>query len=271
MEDKTSRLTRVLPGLVATVAVLVLGVLMLGGPAKAAPGDAVWTEMSAGAEIVGPNLIKLTDGNTSVEAANLGWEVPFGSPISFKFVLGPGVTCAGGAPRVFVKIDDTTYNSFDMNPDNCGGTDEKVTFTVPAEGTITHAGVVFDNSQQGWLKVKNLKINGKLVDFTATEPTPEPTATATTSPSASPSATMNPTPTATATVTPPGDDDGSTGSEGGTGGESLPITGVKANVLFGVGVLLVLGGIGMLVVTRRRNRTRDDETSDDITAHYGSW
>jgi len=66
-------------------------------------------------------------------------------------------------------------------------------------------------------------------------------------PTASPTATA-PATTAPATTTPPATD------TGGTGGGGLPVTGINAVAIAGVGGLLLAGGVIAFLLTRRRNR-----------------
>jgi len=148
-----------------------LGALTLGYslPAAADPGDRIWSPVNDAASIENENTVRLTGGMTSVEAANLGMTVEAGTEVSFTPDLGAGVTCGGGAPRVFVQVAETVYNSFDGNPNQCGGPDGVVRFTIPTSGTITYAGVVFDNGQQGEVKISDLTIGEEKVNFLAVE------------------------------------------------------------------------------------------------------
>lgn len=274
-------------GKLAAFALLVVaGLLAAPGLAQAAPGDPVWVPGNDGTTVVDAHRVKLKDGNTSLEAANLGMDIPFGAPVSFKYVLGDGVTCGGGAPRVFVEVGGVYFNSFDGNPDQCGGEDGVVTFTVGAAGTIGHAGVVFDSGQQGTVTVKNLKVNGTLIDFTAVEPTPEPTATPTpttepttdptTDPTVDPTvapttdpttdpeptATADPEPTATATVAPVPTTPGSSptvgaGGAGGSDSGKLPLTGAPLVWIGTGGLALVAGGLMLVWVLRRKSGEED--------------
>lgn len=216
--------------------------------------DKVWSA-SGGSQIVSENTVKLKDGNTSVEAENLNLTVPFGTAISFKPILGEGVTCTAGAPRVFVKIGDTYFNSFDSNTDQCGGSDGVVTFTPQAAGKITHAGIVFDNSQQGTVTIKNLTIGQKVIDFTACTPAASPSPSVTPSPtksaSATPSASASPTKSASATPT-KSTSTSATPVPVGNEQPALPVTGSSLTnlIMAGAGVLLL--GTAALIFARRK-------------------
>lgn len=249
--------------------------LAFAGPASATgcPGGKVWSA-AGGSQVIDSHTVKLKDGKTSVEAENLDLTVPYGTAVSFKPILGPGVTCVGGAPRAFVKVGDTYYNSFDGNEDQCGGTDGIVSFVIPAAGKITHAGLVFDNSQQGTVVIKNLKVGGKLVDFRACTPvatqsptatptatpsataTPTATATATPSGTATPSATVTPSATGTPSTTPtPGGGVATTSINPepvGNNTGALPVTGTSLWGVVAGGVALLAVGMGLLVWAWRR-------------------
>ncbi|MET8198290.1 cell wall anchor protein [Micromonospora taraxaci] len=82
------------------------------------------------------------------------------------------------------------------------------------------------------------------VDLTAS-PTPTPTPTAT--PTPTPTATPTGTPTPSGTSTP-----GTTTSPAAGGGGGLPVTGVQAGLIGGIGALILLVGGALLVLSRRR-------------------
>ncbi|WP_036390796.1 hypothetical protein [Micromonospora chokoriensis] len=93
-------------------------------------------------------------------------------------------------------------------------------------------------------------------------PTPTPTVTPTETPTPTPTVTPTETPTPTPTVTPtestttpgttvsPGTGGGSAG--GGSGGGGLPVTGVQVGLIGGIGVIILLVGGALLVLSRRR-------------------
>ncbi|WP_422737842.1 cell wall anchor protein [Micromonospora sp. WMMD729] len=96
------------------------------------------------------------------------------------------------------------------------------------------------------------------VDLSA-QPTPTPTVTPT--PTATPTAT--PTPGGTTT---PGTTTSPTAGGGGSGGGGLPVTGVQAGLIGGIGALILLAGGALLVLSRRRKVVMvapGDETSTD--------
>lgn len=268
--------------------VVVLGLALAAGPVSATPtpGELVWKAQNGGAKALSPSVVRLQNGNTSLEAEDLGVEVIVGTPVSFKYVLEDGATCGAGAPRVFFKVGANYYNSFDGNPDQCGNDQEIVTFKIPTAGKITHAGVVYDSGQQGTIKVKNLTIAGIVMDFQATVPTPpteEPTATPTTSPPVAPTTTPPVTPSTEPDPTDPGPTPSNPGNGGGVtptspgattepAGEGTPddpeatnpgelvLTGKKGNpiiVPLSAGVILLCVG-GILVTVTYRRRTQDN-------------
>ncbi|MCX5068708.1 LPXTG cell wall anchor domain-containing protein [Micromonospora lupini] len=90
---------------------------------------------------------------------------------------------------------------------------------------------------------------------------PTPTATPTPTPTATPTAT--PTPGGTTT---PGATTSPTAGGGGSGGGGLPVTGVQAGLIGGIGGLILLAGGALLVLSRRRKVVLvapGDETSTD--------
>ncbi|WP_433536619.1 LPXTG cell wall anchor domain-containing protein [Micromonospora sp. CA-249363] len=92
------------------------------------------------------------------------------------------------------------------------------------------------------------------VDLSA-QPTPTPTVT--------PTPTATPTPGGTTT---PGTSTSPTAGGGGSGGGGLPVTGVQAGLIGGIGGLILLAGGALLVLSRRRKVVvvaPGDETSTD--------
>jgi len=130
---------------------------------------------------------------TSVETTDLGLEVPDGAEITFRHETLDGAGCGTNNVRVFVVIDGVNTNSWDQlqpSGDQCGTEDGLVTFTVTNGGTISHAGLVMDNTPPapGTVRIWDLTVNGTLVLFQ--EPAQETeTETETETPSSSPSTT----------------------------------------------------------------------------------
>ena len=88
-----------------------------------------------------------------------------GDIISFEYTLLDGAQCVAGAPRMFVIIGGTVTNSFDGNPANCGDGTQEVVFTVPAGGTITDVGFVYDNDNPGTVYITDVLVDGLPVFF----------------------------------------------------------------------------------------------------------
>ena len=90
--------------------------------------------------------------------------------VSFTYKLENGAAYSAGAPRVFIEIGGTFYNTFDADPTDAGtnngdGTFTK-TWTIPANGRVGAAGIVYDNSSAlGTVTVTNLTISGQLISF----------------------------------------------------------------------------------------------------------
>lgn len=236
---------------VAAAGMVAFGIASLAGPARAGLTDATWTA-NGDSSIVNPYAVQLQGKATSVETPNLGVEVQDNTTVTFEFSLEAGAQCIGGAPRVFVVVSAVTTNSWDqLQPDGqqCG-VDGKVTFKIKDGGTIAAAGVVYDNDQPGFVIVKNLKIDDKLVAFQqpATEPPATPTATPTEQPTTSPTGQPD--------ESEPAADPSATASPSGA---TLPVTGEKGNqtpLMVLAGLLFVAGGIGVVVLFRNRDRTK---------------
>lgn len=129
-----------------------------------------------GATIVNDTTASLTiadGGATSIETNNLNVPVQAGDVISFHIELQNGATCTAGAPRMFVEIAGTFYNSYDDQTGCAGDTapsgtntqDGTVTFTVPVNGRIGQAGFVYDNGIAGTVVFSNVTIDGNPVEF----------------------------------------------------------------------------------------------------------
>ncbi len=130
-------------------------------------------EANPNAEIVNATTVELTGGNTSVEIDNLDKAVQAGDVVSFNVDFGDDAFCVAGAPRVFVEVAGTFYNSFDQVIPCAGGsapgagnnTDGTITFTVPVNGRIGQAGIVWDNGNTGTVTITNLTIDGDPIKF----------------------------------------------------------------------------------------------------------
>jgi hypothetical protein len=128
---------------------------------------------NTGSQIVDANTVTLTGGNTSVEIDNLNKAVQAGDVVSFSVNFGANAFCVAGAPRVFVEVGGTYYNSFDQAnpcaggsaPSDTNNTNGTITFTVPENGRIGAAGVVWDNGNTGTVTISNLTIDGDPIKF----------------------------------------------------------------------------------------------------------
>ena len=128
-----------------------------------------------GSTIVDAHTVRLVlaAGNpagTSVEIQNLDLPVQATKTVSFTYKLENGAAYSAGAPRVFIEIGGAFYNTFDADPTDAGtnngdGTFTK-TWTIPANGRVGAAGIVYDNSAAlGTVTVTNLTISGQLISF----------------------------------------------------------------------------------------------------------
>lgn len=131
-----------------------------------------WTA-NPGSSVTDSNTVELTkatsgaaDG-TSVEILNLDLPVQAGDVVSFSYALSDGAACTSGAPRVYVEMDGTYLNSWDENigaGTQCG-TEGVVTFSLPSNGRVGAAGVVFDDGPAGTITVSDLTIGGTPIRF----------------------------------------------------------------------------------------------------------
>ena len=138
--------------------------------------SATWEPNNPGAVIVDENTVALTiadGGATSIETDNLNVPVQAGDVISFDIELKNGATCTAGAPRMFVEVGGTYYNSYDDQtgcagdsaPSGTNTNDGTVTFTVGQNGRIGQAGLVYDNGIAGTVEFSNVTIDGNPVTF----------------------------------------------------------------------------------------------------------
>lgn len=134
-----------------------------------------WEPANAGTTVNGDGTFTMdtetdtseTDAGTSLESDELSIMLEADDEVSFEYrILAPSdAVCGGGQARIFIKIGDTYYNSFDGNPDQCGSDEGdgwfKVTLpSVYPAGTVGHAGVVFDNpSDRGMAEFRNVMIS----------------------------------------------------------------------------------------------------------------
>ena len=122
-----------------------------------------------------------TPAGTSFEHDNLGVSLEAGDQITFDYVLTEGAVCGGGQPRIFVEVDDASFNTFDGNDEgDCGelvgqGTTEGTvvaTYDGP-DGLVGHAGIVFDNpADRGVATITNVQIGDYVLDVDH-EPEPD--------------------------------------------------------------------------------------------------
>jgi hypothetical protein len=128
-----------------------------------------------GSTIVDAHTVRLVlaDGNTagtSVEITNLDLPVQATKTISFTYKLENGAVYGSGGPRVFIEVGGTFYNTHDDAPadpgtNNGDGTYTK-TWTIPVNGRVGAAGVVYDDAlHPGTVTVTNLTISGQLISF----------------------------------------------------------------------------------------------------------
>ena len=128
-----------------------------------------------GASITGPGTARMTGSNTSVETTNLDQVVQAGDRISFRVDFADGAACVAGAPRMFVVVDGTQTNSWDVDPATpcvnesapspTNSTDGIIEFTVPNGGRISQAGVVWDNGSGGSVTIADITVDGRPVTF----------------------------------------------------------------------------------------------------------
>ncbi|MFG2073441.1 hypothetical protein [Nonomuraea maritima] len=150
------------------------GALAVSGLATGTAHASTGWQAKAPSKILDSGTVRLEGGNTSVETSALDMPVQAGDVVSFRYRLRDGATCTGGAPRVFVETQGTYTNSWDQNigaGKQCGE-NGVVTFTVPANGRIGAAGIVYDNGGPGHVIVSDLTVDGRKVRFLDRRPAP---------------------------------------------------------------------------------------------------
>jgi LPXTG-motif cell wall-anchored protein len=153
---------------------LALALLGLGGAQAAQAIEVAEWEANPGSTIESETSVLLAGpAPTSVETLDLDFPIQAGHVVTFDYELLDGAVCSAGAPRVFLEVGGTYYNTWDLNPAQCGNGDNTVTYTFPVNGRVGAAGVVFDNvASPGSVRVSNLTIDGHLIPFLAPEPEP---------------------------------------------------------------------------------------------------
>ncbi len=123
-----------------------------------------------GSTIDGPNAVTLADtsvAGTSVEIQNLDLPVQATKQIVFTYRPNDSFVFGAGAPRVFVEIGGTYFDTFDAtNPgvDNGDGT-FTVSHTIVQNGRAGNVGVVNDGDSPGTVTVTDLVISGHPISF----------------------------------------------------------------------------------------------------------
>lgn len=219
-------------------------------------------------------------------AKGLNLPAPAGMTISVTYVPSADASVAAGAVRLFgytAKNADTLNdapNWQDMATSPVGGT---LSLTVPAGASVGTLGLVYDAStaEQGSVTFSSMKAGSRKVPFVCSpfpkKPIQLPSASASVSPSASvpvsPSASVSPSvsvsastsavPSASASVSPsvsvsPVPE--VTAEEQTPVSGNLPLTGPGGGAgpiitVAGIGLFLLVGGLGALVLARRRKAT----------------
>jgi len=113
-------------------------------------------------------VLAASDTNgTSVETTNLDTKVDSGDVITFKYELSDGAKCTGGAPRMFIVVNNVTTNSWDqLQPQGTQcGTNNVVSFKATETGSIGPAGLVYDNGVAGKVTISDVTIDGAPMTF----------------------------------------------------------------------------------------------------------
>lgn len=230
-----------------------------------------------GAELLDMKLSEAMKPETAyphytTKAGETGWYVQNGETAQ---KVGLRITCT--SPLTVVTPQKPGYDK--PTCDKTGvvkvRTTEGITYETKriVEGGITVSAKVTAVAQEGYVLAEGkgktwtfavAKLTGEQCDPTdepttpGGEPTEEPSETPSAMPTDTGSPTGSPSASSSATVVP-----GAVG--GGTGG-NLPVTGVKALTMFGVGGLLVAGGGLLLVWARRRRDSEGDDTTQQFSA-----
>lgn len=113
---------------------------------------------------------------TSLEIEDLAMPSDGGSAY-FCFTPEEGAVFGGGAPRLFVEVDGTYFNTVDHgsteslpneNGDSCGEYTHMAALSIPT-GTVGHVGIVDDNGVSGSVLVMRPVIDGTGILFPTNE------------------------------------------------------------------------------------------------------
>lgn len=149
-----------------------LTALLIVGLFSTAALAASWTA-NPGASVSDDGVITLdsTSGPTSYETSNLGMAIESGDTLSFDF----SGLCRAGAPRMYIKVDGTYYNTFNNNAaGDCGQlvnngtvvTDGTVEYLYSGpSGVITEAGLVNDSGTPSIVIIDDVRIGDTEVVF----------------------------------------------------------------------------------------------------------
>ncbi|HEU4752336.1 MAG TPA: LPXTG cell wall anchor domain-containing protein [Armatimonadota bacterium] len=184
-------------------------------------------------------------------ARNLTVQAPEGDEliVSVDYATGDGASTAAGAIRLFGYEDqdaNTVTDAPDYGPAVASAEEGRLVLIIPAGKKLGTLGMAYDasNTTRGTVTFSEMAIGDREVRFTTC---PEPSATA--SPSTEPSATASPStepstgPSATVSTSPV------------AGAPSLPVTGAGITTLAVVGTLVLAGGVGLVLMARRRRVT----------------
>jgi hypothetical protein len=88
------------------------------------------------------------------------------STISFTYDFADGTDpCGGGVPRLFVRIGETYYNTFDDDSDCSEADGNRITYTIPVTGTVTQVGFVYDRGDNGSITYSDATVGGITINI----------------------------------------------------------------------------------------------------------
>jgi len=103
---------------------------------------------------------------SSLECNPDDFEVVAGDKIVFTYERGENTpACGGGVPRIFVILEGTEYNTINGDPECTQADGSTITYELPASGTVSWIGIVYDRGDFGSITYSDISIADMAVDL----------------------------------------------------------------------------------------------------------